>query len=197
MVAVGLAAGPGEDQVGVVEVGPPTEVQRPAGGPGPPDEGDDAAAGQAPERRLQGLLDYVVMYVREGELVVRLDVCKTCCTTRGSRCAQISARCGFSDVHHFAKSFRRISGQTPGSYRRDNPSRDRGGEQGALSLVEAKKFLRIRKQQGRREIMHPTGRVTLLTGSRQQTPEVATAKKERQDDRQFRRLVAAGPDSAR
>ena len=36
---------------------------------------------------------------------------------------QISAQCGFSDVHHFAKSFKKISGQTPGSYRQDNPSR--------------------------------------------------------------------------
>ena len=31
---------------------------------------------------------------------------------------EISAQCGFSDVHHFAKSFKRLSGQTPGSYRR-------------------------------------------------------------------------------
>ncbi len=33
---------------------------------------------------------------------------------------QISAQCGFSDVHHFAKTFKKISGQTPGSYRRYN-----------------------------------------------------------------------------
>lgn len=33
---------------------------------------------------------------------------------------EISAQCGFSDVHHFAKTFRRLSGQTPGSYRRTN-----------------------------------------------------------------------------
>ena len=31
---------------------------------------------------------------------------------------EISTQCGFSDVHHFAKTFRRLSGQTPGSYRR-------------------------------------------------------------------------------
>jgi AraC-like DNA-binding protein len=31
---------------------------------------------------------------------------------------EISAQCGFSDVHHFAKTFKRLSGQTPGSYRR-------------------------------------------------------------------------------
>lgn len=31
---------------------------------------------------------------------------------------QVSAQCGFSDVHHFAKTFKRISGQTPGSWRR-------------------------------------------------------------------------------
>jgi AraC-like DNA-binding protein len=30
---------------------------------------------------------------------------------------EIAAQCGFSDVHHFAKTFKRISGQTPGSYR--------------------------------------------------------------------------------
>lgn len=30
----------------------------------------------------------------------------------------ISAQCGFSDVHHFAKTFKRLSCQTPGSYRR-------------------------------------------------------------------------------
>jgi AraC-like DNA-binding protein len=33
---------------------------------------------------------------------------------------QISVQCGFADVHHFAKTFRRISGQTPGSYRGTN-----------------------------------------------------------------------------
>lgn len=33
---------------------------------------------------------------------------------------EISAQCGFSDVHHFAKTFKRLSGQTPGSYRRAN-----------------------------------------------------------------------------
>jgi len=33
---------------------------------------------------------------------------------------EISVQCGFSDVHHFAKTFRRISGQTPGSYRGTN-----------------------------------------------------------------------------
>jgi AraC-like DNA-binding protein len=31
---------------------------------------------------------------------------------------EISAQCGFSDVHHFAKTFKRLSDQTPGSYRR-------------------------------------------------------------------------------
>lgn len=37
---------------------------------------------------------------------------------------EISAQCGFSDVHHFAKAFKRLSGQTPGSYRHTNqPSR--------------------------------------------------------------------------
>lgn len=30
----------------------------------------------------------------------------------------IAAQCGFSDVHHFAKMFKKVSGQTPGSYRR-------------------------------------------------------------------------------
>jgi AraC-like DNA-binding protein len=29
---------------------------------------------------------------------------------------EISFHCGFSDVHHFVKTFKRISGQTPGSY---------------------------------------------------------------------------------
>jgi len=33
---------------------------------------------------------------------------------------QISAQCGFSDVHHFARTFKKLSGQTPGSYRRYN-----------------------------------------------------------------------------
>jgi AraC-like DNA-binding protein len=33
---------------------------------------------------------------------------------------EISVQCGFSDVHHFAKTFRRLSGQTPGSYRGAN-----------------------------------------------------------------------------
>lgn len=30
---------------------------------------------------------------------------------------EISTQCGFVDVHHFAKAFKRIAGQTPGSYR--------------------------------------------------------------------------------
>ena len=33
---------------------------------------------------------------------------------------EISVQCGFSDVHHFAKTFRRLSGLTPGSYRSPN-----------------------------------------------------------------------------
>ena len=36
---------------------------------------------------------------------------------------EISDQCGFSDVHHFAKTFKRLSGQTPGSYRRTNHPR--------------------------------------------------------------------------
>ena len=37
---------------------------------------------------------------------------------------QVSAQCGFSDVHHFAKTFKKVSGQTPGAYRRaSQPSR--------------------------------------------------------------------------
>jgi AraC-like DNA-binding protein len=36
---------------------------------------------------------------------------------------EISVQCGFSDVHHFAKTFKRVSGQTPGSYRTNQPSR--------------------------------------------------------------------------
>ena len=35
---------------------------------------------------------------------------------------EISVQCGFSDVHHFAKTFKRLSGQTPGSYRANQPS---------------------------------------------------------------------------
>ncbi|HEX2742288.1 MAG TPA: helix-turn-helix domain-containing protein [Rubrobacter sp.] len=35
---------------------------------------------------------------------------------------EISGQCGFSDVHHFAKTFKRLSGQTPGSYRANQPS---------------------------------------------------------------------------
>jgi AraC-like DNA-binding protein len=31
---------------------------------------------------------------------------------------QVSDRCGFADVHHFAKTFKKTTGQTPGSYRR-------------------------------------------------------------------------------
>ena len=38
----------------------------------------------------------------------------------GLTMSEISVQCGFSDVHHFAKTFRRISGQTPGSYRSAN-----------------------------------------------------------------------------
>lgn len=33
---------------------------------------------------------------------------------------QISAQCGFSDVHHFAKMFKKVAGQTPGTYRRES-----------------------------------------------------------------------------
>ncbi|MDQ3378376.1 MAG: helix-turn-helix transcriptional regulator, partial [Actinomycetota bacterium] len=36
---------------------------------------------------------------------------------------QISNQCGFSDVHHFAKTFKKVSSQTPGSYRKDNQAR--------------------------------------------------------------------------
>lgn len=35
---------------------------------------------------------------------------------------QIAVQCGFVDVHHFAKAFKRIAGQPPGSYRRANRS---------------------------------------------------------------------------
>ena len=35
---------------------------------------------------------------------------------------EISVQRGFSDVHHFAKTFKRLSGQTPGSYRANQPS---------------------------------------------------------------------------
>ena len=35
---------------------------------------------------------------------------------------EISAQCGFSDVHHFAKMIKRLSRQTPGSYRHTNQS---------------------------------------------------------------------------
>jgi AraC-like DNA-binding protein len=38
----------------------------------------------------------------------------------GGTMREISTQCGFSDVHHFAKTFKRLSGQTPGSYRRTN-----------------------------------------------------------------------------
>jgi AraC-like DNA-binding protein len=31
---------------------------------------------------------------------------------------QIAVQCGFTDVHHFAKAFKRIAGHTPGAYRR-------------------------------------------------------------------------------
>lgn len=44
--------------------------------------------------------------------------------TRALTMRQISAQCGFSDVHHFAKTFKKVLGQTPESYRRANqPSR--------------------------------------------------------------------------
>jgi transcriptional regulator GlxA family with amidase domain len=33
---------------------------------------------------------------------------------------QVSDRCGFADVHHFARTFKKTTGQTPGSYRRAN-----------------------------------------------------------------------------
>jgi AraC-like DNA-binding protein len=33
---------------------------------------------------------------------------------------QVSDRCGFADVHHFAKTFKKVTRQTPGSYRRAN-----------------------------------------------------------------------------
>lgn len=54
---------------------------------------------------------------------------------------EVSVQCGFSDVHHFAKTFKRLSGQTPGSYRRinqhaggsrqDTDSSSPGADQGA------------------------------------------------------------------
>jgi AraC-like DNA-binding protein len=33
---------------------------------------------------------------------------------------QIAVQCGFADVHHFTKAFKKTTGQTPGSYRRTN-----------------------------------------------------------------------------
>jgi len=35
---------------------------------------------------------------------------------------QIAIQCGFADVHHFARAFKRITEQTPGSYRHANQS---------------------------------------------------------------------------
>lgn len=32
---------------------------------------------------------------------------------------EIAASCGFADVHHFAKAFKRLAGLTPGAYRRE------------------------------------------------------------------------------
>src|SRR5919112_4106897 len=64
MVAAGFAAGAGEDEVGVVEVGFPAEIQGPAEGPRPADEGYGAAVAEAPERLLQRLLVAAGLYRR-------------------------------------------------------------------------------------------------------------------------------------
>jgi len=32
--------------------------------------------------------------------------------------AHIAGLCGFADVHHFAKTFKRVTGRTPGAHRR-------------------------------------------------------------------------------
>jgi hypothetical protein len=56
MIAVRLAARPGEDQDCVVEVGFFAKIQGSTESPRPPDEGDGAAVGQTPERLLQGPL---------------------------------------------------------------------------------------------------------------------------------------------
>ena len=55
MITAWFAAGAGEDEVCVVEVGLPAEIQDPAEGPGPTNEGYGAAVAQSPQGLLQCL----------------------------------------------------------------------------------------------------------------------------------------------
>src|SRR5215218_1540024 len=56
MIPARFAAGAGEDQVGVVEMGLPAEIQSPTESPRPAHEGNGATIAETPERLLQCLL---------------------------------------------------------------------------------------------------------------------------------------------
>jgi transcriptional regulator GlxA family with amidase domain len=53
---------------------------------------------------------------------LRIDHARSLLTTTDAGQAEIAALCGFADVPHFSKVFRRATGQPPGEYRRRRAS---------------------------------------------------------------------------
>ena len=74
-------------------------------------------AGLSPSRFSQVFRDRFGSPPHRFLLHLRIQRAQDLLQHTGLTMRQISAQCGFSDVHHFAKTFKKISGQTPGSYR--------------------------------------------------------------------------------
>lgn len=75
-------------------------------------------AGLSPSRFSQVFRDRFGSPPHQFLLHLRVQRAQDLLQHTGLSMRQVSAQCGFSDVHHFAKTFKRISGQTPGSWRR-------------------------------------------------------------------------------
>ena len=63
-----------------------------------------------------------VAYLRS----VRVDHAKKLLTTTPLSLEEIAQSCGFNSQHHLIRSFKKVVGQTPGAYRKDQATRQGG-----------------------------------------------------------------------